>query len=295
MHLYYYENDKLNKITDDGIRGFCLCERVNDEYMRSSVKGDHRGVGGIVKMERKRTNQEKVLLYGAAILLLLVFQEVLGKVGRFVADLISYREFDPYKAFAWISVHHIAETLIALALILILSKQLKVDFGFSLGDRKKGNKFAVMYTIIFTGITLVVHILMLINNSLPVYDFPLNKNNILGTLGFQLLLSGPAEEILYRALPITILVYIFGKNVKVKWGVTLETIIASLLFAVAHMKWSLFPITFEADYFQLFYAFAQGIILGKAYQDSRSIIYPMFMHSISNVLMVGTGYLFLLL
>jgi len=45
----------------------------------------------------------------------------------------------------------------------------------------------------------------------------------------------------------------------------------------------------------LFHAFAQGIISGKAYQDSRSVIYPMIMHSISNVLMVGTGYLFLLL
>jgi membrane protease YdiL (CAAX protease family) len=299
MHLYYYENKNFNKIMDDGVRDYCLCERVNEGYMRSLIKRAHRvrarEVGGIMKMERKRTNHEKVLLYGITILLLLVFQKVLGKVGRFAADLISYDKFDPYKAFAWVSIHHIVEMLIALTLILILSKQLKVDFSFSLGDRKKGSKFVVLYFIIFAGITLVVHILMLVNNSLPVYDFPLNKSNILGTLGFQLLLSGPAEEILYRALPITMLVHVLGKGIKVKWGITLETIIASCLFAIAHMKWSLFPITFEADYFQLFYAFIQGIILGKAYQDSRSILYPMFMHSISNVLMVGTGYLFLLL
>ena len=70
-------------------------------------------------------------------------------------------------------------------------------------------------------VTFVCHMLMLIYNMLPVYDFPLNKNNILGTLGFQLLLSGPAEEILYRALPITMLVHVLGKSVKVKWGITL--------------------------------------------------------------------------
>jgi hypothetical protein len=38
------------------------------------------------------------------------------------------------------------------------------------------------------------------------YDFTLDQRNVLGTLGFQLLLSGTSEEILYRALPITVLV-----------------------------------------------------------------------------------------
>jgi membrane protease YdiL (CAAX protease family) len=240
-------------------------------------------------------NCYKSLLYGIMILLLLVFQEVLSKVGRIIADLLLYERFDPYKAFAWVSVHHIIEMLIALAVIIILSSLLKVDFGFGLGDRKKGTKYVVVYTSIFAGVTLVCHILMLVYNMLPVYDFPLSKNNILGTLGFQLLLSGPAEEILFRALPITMLVHVLGKSVKVKWGITLETIIASFLFAIAHMKWSLFPFSVEANYFRLFYAFVLGTIQGKVYQDSRSIVYPMFMHSISNVLMVGTGYLFVLL
>ena len=284
----------MKNIIDDDVRDFCLCERVNEEYVRSLIKRT-RGVGGIMKMARKRAAQKKILLYGIMILLLLIFQEVLGKVGRIVADLLPYERFDPYKAFGWISVHHITEMLIALAVIMIISKLLKVDFGFSLGDRKKGTKYVVVYTAIFAGVTFVCHILMLIYNMLPVYDFPLNKNNIFGTLGFQLLLSGPAEEILYRALPITMLEHVLEKSVKVKWGITLETIIASFMFAIAHMKLSLFPFTIEANYFRLFYAFVLGTIQGKIYQDSRSIVYPMFMHSISNVLMVGTGYLFLLL
>ena len=246
-------------------------------------------------MERKQAAWKKVMLYVVVIMLLLAFQEMLGKAGRIVADLLSYEKFDPYKSFAWVSVHHITEMFLSLPVVLMLSKLLKVDFGFHFGDRKKGTKFVVMYTTIFIGITLVVHILMLINNSLPVYNFPLNKTNILGTLGFQLFLSGPVEEILYRALPITMLVHVLGKSVKVKWGITLETIIASFLFAIAHMKWSLFPFAIEVNCFQLVYAFAQGIVLGKAYQECRSIVYPMFMHSRSEELMVGTGYLFLLL
>lgn len=228
-------------------------------------------------------------------MLLLIFQKTLGKVGGNVADSLGYENFDPDRAYAWISVHHITEMLLALAIIFILSKLLKADFGFGLGDRRIGARFVGIYTAIFAVVTLSVHILMLLNSSLPVYGFPLNKNNILGTLGFQLILSGTAEEILYRALPITILFYIMGRSVKIGWGITLENIITSILFAIAHMKWSLFPFTIEANYFQLFYAFVLGTINGKAYQDSSSIVYPMFMHSISNILMVGTGYLFLLL
>jgi len=48
------------------------------------------------------------------------------------------------------------------------------------------------------------------------------------------------------------------------------------------------------DYFRLLYAFVLGTINGIAYQQSRSVLYPMLMHSISNVLMVGTGYLFII-
>ncbi|HHY81990.1 MAG TPA: CPBP family intramembrane metalloprotease [Clostridiales bacterium] len=246
-------------------------------------------------MEKMQVSWKKVLLYVAVVLMLLIFQKVLGIAGSNIADMFSYVKLDPYNAYAWNFVHHTAILLFALIAILILSKLFKVNFGMGFGDSKTGIKFVVIYIAIFTVITPVVHILMMINNSLPVYAFPLNKNNIIGTLCFSLFLSGPAEEILYRALPITILMQVFGKRIDVKWNITLETIIASLLFAFAHMKWSLFPFSIkEMNYSQFLYAFMQGIISGKAYQDSRSVIYPMIMHSFSNVLMVGTGYLFLL-
>ncbi len=64
-----------------------------------------------------------------------------------------------------------------------------------------------------------------------------------------------------------------------------------MLFAFAHMKWSLFPVRFEIDTFQIIYAFVLGTIQGIVYQKSKSILYPLLMHSFSNVLMVGGGYL----
>ena len=294
MNVYPYENWNLNRTKYDLTREFCLCEKVDEEYFRS-IKRNIRRDRGAIKMGKVKVGRKKVLLSGIVILLLLILQKVLGIAGSAFADMFSFEKIDPYKAFAWNFVHHITMLILTLFVILILKKLFSLNFGFGLGDSKTGTKFVAIYTAIIAGVSLVVHILMMVNNSLPVYAYPLNKSNIIGTLCFQLFLTGPAEELLYRALPITTLVKVFGKNIEVKWGITLESIIASFLFAFAHMKWSLFPFAIEMDYFQFLYAFAQGIISGKAYQDSRSVIYPMLMHSISNVLMVGTGYLFLLI
>ena len=71
----------------------------------------------------------------------------------------------------------------------------------------------------------------------------------------------------------------------------MEVIIAALLFAIAHIKWALSPFVISVNYFQLFYAFILGVAYGVAYQRSGSIVYPALMHSVSNVLMVGIGYL----
>lgn len=246
-------------------------------------------------MKTEKHGFYKVLYGSVAVIALFLVQVFAGKMGGRVADSFSYDLFDPDHLFAWLSVHHIVMMLIALAVMAVLWKSLQVDFGFKLGDRKKGMRYVWVFTAALAGSALVYHTLMFIGNRLPTYDFPLNTRNVLGTLGFQLLLSGTSEEILFRALPITVLVYAFGKSIHMKWDITLEIFLASLLFAIAHTEWSLFPFTVQADYFQLFYAFALGIIQGMAYQQSRSILYPILMHSISNVLMVGMGYLFAVL
>lgn len=227
-----------------------------------------------------------------AVLALFIVQTIIGKAGSYVADAFSYAALDPDDVFAWQWVHHIVLLLAALGIISILRRLLKADFGFHLGDIQKGMRFVAIFTGALMVISLAYHVFMYVSGQPLTYPFALNARNVLGTLGFQLLLSGPAEEMLYRALPITAFLYIYGKSSKLKWNITLEVIIASLLFSLAHVKWSLFPFSVEANVFQLFYAFAIGSVQGIAYKESRSILYPILMHSISNVLMVGTGYLF---
>ncbi|MGL4343839.1 MAG: lysostaphin resistance A-like protein [Cellulosilyticaceae bacterium] len=111
----------------------------------------------------------------------------------------------------------------------------------------------------------------------------------------RIFLSGPSEEILFRALPITMMVWVSGKYTEIKvykYKITLEVLIATILFAMAHISWSLEPFSIEIDYFQVMYAFVLGYVYGKAFQKSGSVIYPMVLHGISNIVMVGIGYVF---
>lgn len=227
--------------------------------------------------------------------LLFVVQKLLGRAGNLIADGIPLTQLDPYHIFAGISIHHIVQMLLALAVIAWLSRRLKLHFGFCLGDTKKGLRYLGIFAAAFFALSIALHLLMYAGGQLPRYDFPLNTRNIMGTLGFQLLLSGPSEEVLYRALPVPLLACAFGRSIPVKRVLTLEVLLSAVLFSLAHASWSLYPFSFQADPFQLAYALAMGILQGIVYQKTRSIVYPMIMHSFSNALMVGTGYLFTLL
>lgn len=245
----------------------------------------------MVRMER---NNVRRILSGFLVFIgSFVMQVIAGKSGWAVADFFSYDKVDPNNLFARLSVHHLIQMLIALVIIFFIKTILQVDFGFHLGDRKVGMRYLLIFTGAIMGIALGYHILMEIIGQPVAYNYPLTAQNIFGNLGFQLLLSGPSEEILYRALPVTLLVFAFGKKTSETNNVALEVILTSLLFTAAHITYTISPFSIsELNIFGLVYAFGMGILNGYVYQKSHSILYPMLMHSISNVLMVGTGYLF---
>jgi len=241
------------------------------------------------------------------VLLLLLFQQSASAAGRFVANRFTYYRIDAYGIFAWVSVHHIVQMLLALIAIVILTKVLKLDFGFGFGDRKTGVEFVVNFTVAALVFALIWHLGAQLLGNVGMPNYPLNFNNIAGQLGFQLLLSGQSEEILFRALPITLLVCSFRESKVVcsfqenrvlrneKLNISLENIIAALLFTLAHVNWSLNPFSVSASWVQLMLSISLGLWYGVAYQKSKSVIYPIAMHSIWNAVMVGARYIHLAL
>ncbi len=240
-------------------------------------------------MEKIKTKKTIYILL--AILGLFAFQSFASKLGGFVADLFQYEVIDKDGTFMSVSVHHIVQMIVALVLIFIVSKKSNLDFGLIPRLNKSGILYTAIFAIIILIYVLISYVVGYSLDTIAPYEYELNISNVLGTLGFQLFLSGTSEEILFRALPITVLGGVICKDNKKSYIFII--VIASVLFSVAHIRWTLFPVSISFSWFQLIYAFILGIAYGLTYVKSESIIYPMIMHGLSNFFMVGMGYIFM--
>ena len=238
--------------------------------------------------ESKRTSN-----YGIAVLLFVVLfliQFLFSRLGFYVSRSFDYSSVDPDGIFAQVSVHHIIQMLCAIAAILIIRKVKKID-GFKLRPRfdSRGIKDTLLFCLAITVYYLAVYIVGSFTGTINSYDYELNSVNVTGTLGFQLLLSGPSEEILFRSLPITMVLSVLDPDTRRDRAIVVFG--AALLFAIAHID----MITFSIPWFQFCYAFVLGIAYGYTFIRTKSVIYPMIMHSMSNVISVGGCYLYMLL
>lgn len=260
-------------------------------YRGAALKTENNGISRLQK-EDKSTRRRKIILFIVAAAVLLIFQQLASFAGGWFAKLFTYAGIDPDNTFMSVIVHHIVQGVIALIAIFAIWKARKCDFGFRLGSVKVGLLYLAFFSL---GVLVYDVILYSVGLSLGLTllaQYPLNARNVLGTLGFQLFLSGTSEELLFRALPIAVLLQITKSGLRIgKLNVSFATLVAAILFMIAHIRWSLSPFSISADPIQLAQSFVFAIFYGKAFEKSGSILYPMLMHSASNVITVGLGYL----
>lgn len=232
----------------------------------------------------------KALKVTGITVLLFIFQLTASRFGSYFAHFFHSTSIDPDGLFMQLSIHHVVQMIVALMGMLVISTKIR---GKEFMLKPKYKKSGVINTLIFTGVILAYYVIVYIAGSytrtIAVYDYELNSTNVLGTLGFQLFLSGPSEEILFRALPIA--VYMHFMNEKSKADSWIAIILSSLLFAIAHID----LVYFTFSLFQVLYAFVLGIVYGLVLRKTKSIIYPMIMHSMSNVISVGGCYIYMAL
>jgi uncharacterized protein len=218
------------------------------------------------------------------------------------ADLFDYSTIDPDGAFAWISVHHIAQGVIFLIMMLAIGKVSAIRFGFGWGERKEGLAYLRLFMLIYIGYVVVHRLIFLIlTGSLPTFWYPLTARNIIGQLGFQLLLTGPSEELIFRAFAITMLGLLVngvvfgnkdagaGKAAFTMLGgeLSVANLIAAIIFGLAHVRFTFAPFSMSFETGQVVVAVILGLFYGVCYERSKSMIYPMIMHSFSNVVAVS--------
>ncbi len=218
------------------------------------------------------------------VLLLLGVPRLAGRI----ADLFNYQAIDPDGAFAWISVHHIAQALIFLALMYVISQSSGIRFGAGWGDRRIGFRWVRIFAMIYAVYAVVSLVIVLAAGTFQEFPYPVTARNVAGQLSFQLLLSGPSEELIFRAFAITMFTLVVTGSV-FKGALSYASIIAAVIFAVAHIGVTFDPFALSYDSFQLVYAGVLGLAYGACYEQSRSMYYPMMMHSLTNVVAVGVS------
>lgn len=103
-----------------------------------------------------------------------------------------------------------------------------------MGDKKTGVKYVKMFTTAMLVYMAVTSAIAYLSDQIIQYDYPLTLANILGAIGFQLFLTGPSEEILFRALLISVITRVIpstkgtrAKRLHISWA----TIISAVFFS----------------------------------------------------------------
>lgn len=222
--------------------------------------------------------------YAAAVLVLAAGQLALSLAGGVVAGRLPTDSLDPGNWWVRLSVHHVVQALLTLAAMAVLARRFRLDFGLGAGDWRWGLRAVGVVGAVLVAYLVGVHLAFRALGHPLTGNVPVDPSARAGHLAFQLLLSGPSEELLFRALPITVLAALGSVAVVRRWDVRLEGLVAAALFSLAHVAVTLGTWQLTADAQQLAFAFVLGAVQGVVYQRSRSVLYPMAIHSLSNVI-----------
>ncbi|PKL00419.1 MAG: hypothetical protein CVV56_06000 [Tenericutes bacterium HGW-Tenericutes-1] len=234
---------------------------------------------------------KKIIVKVLFVLLIAFMLLGLPMIAGYIASALPNTIFDPDGSFWWISVHHIAQALLFVPFIFI-AKQWKpqIDFNLRIGDAKRGFQYVWRFSLFFTIYTIIGFIITFATGSFQPFRFDINANNVFGYLGFQLFLSGPSEEFIFRAFGIGVIAFLIPRRL-IKAKVSVANIIVAVIFGLAHIGIFFSPFRLSFSLFQVIYAIALGLVYGDCFEKTKSVFYPMMMHSISNVIAVGASIL----
>ena len=215
---------------------------------------------------------------------------VAPRIGTLVADKLNplFTVVDPDKKFMWGIVHHIIQALVPIFLVLIWNKDFFKEWGLRWGNRSLGWKWVGWFTLVWTLIYVGINTYNLLTNNTPeaYYDVT-NSRNFFGELFFRSFVVGPSEEILFRSFPIVLLLSAgFVKKTDIfGFEITHAGIIAAILFALAHIGFNFYPFEiYHLSMVQVVTSLGFGLLYAIVFHQTKSIYYPMIIHSVSDVI-----------
>jgi len=224
-------------------------------------------------------------------LAILIIPRVAGQLATLTAGWFG--NVDPTGVYLWISLHHVWQLILTIALMLVFNRHLG-DWGFNLDNRGTSLRHLKLFVLYATGYFVIQDLVVYFVASPVWIDFPLTLENVLGYLSFQLLLSGTCEEPLFRGFVMIMLYPAFAGSFNIKnTEIPHAGLIAAIFFTLAHIGFSIWPFEITRIHpLQLVLSFVMGIIYAIMFHRTRSLLAPILAHNYLNFLLVGMNMLF---
>lgn len=227
--------------------------------------------------------------------------ESISKFSFHLASLVypstPYMSIDPYGLYWYISLHHIFQLLLSGGLILFLSYTFKKRFDFFLripNKIKKSIQISLYFVLAWMIIQFGVGYALVSNGMVDsTFSYPLNASTLVGQYLFQIVLSGTSEELMYRALIIGILnAYLIKTSLSTSNKVILIYLLNLIPFILGHIPYQLNPfIVYSPNMLQMLTVFTLGSIYTYLLFKFDSIIPPMIVHGLMNVVIISSGFI----
>jgi len=256
----------------------------------------------LMKIKQLMLNVFYVIGFGISFIFI---TESISKFSFYLASLVypntPYMSIDPYGLYWYISLHHIFQLLLAglIIIVLLLINKYKKHTIFDFYLRFPNNiKKSIQVSLYFVLAWIIIQFgvgYALVSNSMvdSTFSYPLNASTLVGQYLFQIVLSGTSEELLYRALIIGILnAYLIKTNLSTKNKVILIYILNIIPFIVGHIPYQLNPfMVYSPNMLQMLTVFTLGSIYTYLLLKFDSIIPPMIVHGLMNVVIISSGFL----
>ncbi len=146
----------------------------------------------------------------------------------------------------------------------------------------------VLYFVLFV---VAGHVILYFIGPAPTWPHPLTLRNVAGELGFKALLSGTAEEPLFRGLVMMVLYRSWaGQSKWIGIQISHAGLIATGLFIVAHIGFSLAPLQITwISPIQLAQAGVLGFFYAVVFDRTRSLLTPILAHNFANTFLTAIG------
>lgn len=225
---------------------------------------------------------------GACVALVYLIPQLSSVGANEVSALLGY--LDPDGAFLWSTAHHSFQLVLTLVAAFVFGIDLRT-LGFNLEHEQDSIALVKAFTVYYVAFIVAGHVVLFWVLPAPQWVVPMTASNISGELAFKALLSGTAEEPLFRGLVMTLL-YGGLPGSRRYLGIDLSHAgaIATVLFTLAHI--GLDPFSLQVTWIspvQLVQAFVLGVFYAFVFDRTRSLLAPILAHNFANFFLTAVG------